>query len=112
MMMLRPIVYTFLMHARIYRQTKNAMQSGKKNTKKWFIFFDHEKGSREIESVMGYLSSSDMVHSQLRLAFDTKEEAVEYAKRHDISYTVYNFNEPSTKIQSYTNNFQYKSSDK
>ena len=46
------------MQASIYKPTKTAMQSGTYNSTHWILEFVHD-GSREIESVMGWVSSSD-----------------------------------------------------
>ena len=47
---------------------------------------DYEpEAAREIDPLMGWTSSRDM-KSQLRLSFETKEEAVAYAERNGIPY--------------------------
>ena len=40
--------------------------------------------AREVDPLMGWTSSTDM-NGQVRLNFDSKEEAVEYAERHGIA---------------------------
>jgi len=62
------------MVARIYKPAKTAMQSGKANTKAWVLDFEPEQPP-EVEPLMGWTSSGDM-RQQIRLRFDTKEEAV------------------------------------
>ena len=42
---------------------------------------------RQIEPLMGWTSSTDM-KSQIRLRFDSKEEAIAYAQRNGIAYRV------------------------
>ena len=42
---------------------------------------------RAIEPLMGWTSSGDM-RQQVRLRFETKEEAVAYCERHGIAYQV------------------------
>ena len=68
------------MRARIYKPTKNAMQSGKARTKLWVLEYEPET-ARKPNPLMGWTSSSDM-RQQLCLEFDTAEEAVAYAARH------------------------------
>ncbi len=65
------------MTARIYRPAKNATQSGMGKTKLWRLEFMPES-ARSIEPLMGWTSSSDM-NSQIKLNFETREEAVAYA---------------------------------
>ncbi len=93
------------MTARIYQPTKTAMQSGRGRTKTWVL--EHEPAaSREIDPLMGWTSASDM-GQQVRLSFATKEEAITYAERNGIAYTVI---EPSTRKltkKSYADNFKY-----
>ena len=67
------------MVARIYKPAKTAMQSGFGNTKGWVLDFEPE-APRRVEPLMGWTSSSDM-RQQLRLRFDSKEEAVAWARR-------------------------------
>ena len=74
------------MRARIYRPARTAMSSGTAKTKKWVL--DYEKDSaREIDPLMGWTSSSD-TQTQVRLTFDSKEAAVDYAKENGIDAVV------------------------
>ena len=63
-----------IMVARIYKPSRNAMQSGVAKTKHWVLDYEPEH-ARRVEPLMGYTSSADM-RSQIRLRFETKEEAV------------------------------------
>ena len=72
------------MAARIYKPARTAMQSGPARTKEWVLEYEPE-APREIEPLMGWTSSRDM-KSQIRLAFDTREEAIAYAERNGIAY--------------------------
>ena len=72
------------MTARIYQPAKTAMQSGKAKTNEWVIDFEPEQ-ARQVEPLMGWTSSADM-RQQLRLSFDTKEEAVAYCQRHGVVF--------------------------
>ena len=74
------------MRARIYQPARNAMQSGTAKTKGWVLDFVPSM-ARSIDPLMGWTSSSDM-DSQVRLRFDTKEEALAYAERHGIDVQV------------------------
>jgi hypothetical protein len=74
------------MTARIYKPAKTAMQSGRGKTKEWVLDYEPEE-PRVVESLMGWTTSGDM-KSQIRLQFETKEEAIAYAERHGIPYQV------------------------
>jgi ETC complex I subunit-like protein len=74
------------MVARIYRPARTAMSSGQAKTQRWVLEYEPER-AKSIEPLMGYTSSDDM-RSQIRLEFETKEEAVDYAKRNGIPYQV------------------------
>lgn len=93
------------MVARIYRPTKTAMQSGTARTKRWVLEFEPEE-PRQVEPLMGWTSSSDM-RSQLKIGFPSKDDAIAYAKRNGIAYTVM---EPKPRKQlkkSYSDNFKF-----
>lgn len=70
------------MPARIYQPSRNAMQSGTAKTHHWVLEFTADK-ARSVDPLMGWTSSSD-TQSQVKLRFDTKAEALEYAKEHGI----------------------------
>jgi hypothetical protein len=97
------------MPARIYKPAKNAMQSGTARTKDWVLDFEPEE-ARVIEPLMGWTSSGDM-KQELRLQFDTKEEAVGYCERHGIPYQVFEPNEPARRTMAYADNFAFKRSE-
>ena len=72
------------MVARIYKPSRNAMQSGVGKTRFWVFEYEPEH-ARMVEPLMGYTSSADM-RSQIRLKFETKEEAVAYAQKRGIPF--------------------------
>lgn len=93
------------MPARIYKPAKTAMQSGRGRTDRWLLEFEPEK-PKGIEPLMGYTSSGDM-RQQVRLAFDTAEEAVAYAVREGIPYQLAEPKERTPKKVSYSDNFKF-----
>ncbi len=93
------------MSARIYSPAKTAMQSGKAKTGHWILDFDPEQ-PRKIDPLMGYTTSGDM-KSQIRLSFETKEEAVAYAEKHGIEYRVLEPKDAKRRQISYAENFRY-----
>ncbi len=93
------------MVARIYKPAKTAMQSGRAKTKNWVLEFE-PASPREIEPLMGWTSSGDML-SQLRLFFETKEEAVDYAQRNHIAYRIFEPHARAFVKKSYADNFKF-----
>ena len=88
--------------AKIYKPSKTAMQSGVKKYDKWIVeFITDDPG---INPLMGWESSTD-TYSELNLEFESKELAVEYAKKNKIQYEII---EPKTRkvvTKSYADNF-------
>ena len=64
--------------AKIYKPTKTAMQSGKRNTKNWLLEFDTLDNG--VDPLMGWESSKDTM-SEIKLEFSTKDQAINYAKK-------------------------------
>jgi len=97
-------------NARIYKPAKTAMQSGTAKTKEWVLDFEPEQ-AREIEPLMGWTSSGDMAQ-QIRLRFDTAEEAVAYCERHGIAHQVFAPKRTAARAaMSYSDNFAFKRRD-
>lgn len=93
------------MLARIYRPARNAMQSGKANTKEWLLEFE-PASARAPDRLMGWTLSSDM-NGQVRLQFDTREEAVAYAQRHGIAFELMTPKEHRRIPKAYADNFAF-----
>jgi hypothetical protein len=94
--------------ARIFKPARNAMQSGTARTKTWTLDYEPSE-AREIEPLMGWTSSADM-RQQVRLQFDTKEEAIAYCERQGIAYQVFESSEPAPAARrpmTYSDNFAY-----
>lgn len=93
------------MVARIYKPAKTAMQSGFGRTKEWVL--EHEpQAARQIDPLMGWTSSTDMT-AQVQLSFDTKEEAIAYAERMGIAYTLAEPQPRKAVKKSYADNFKF-----
>lgn len=93
------------MPARIYKPSRNAMQSGKGKSQDWVLEFE-QATPRAADPLMGWTSSDDTA-TQVKLKFATREEAEAYAKRKGLAYTVQA--EPVKKLQkkSYSDNFKF-----
>ena len=91
------------MLARIYRPTANAMQSGKANSKEWVLEFEGE-APPTVDPLMGWISNAD-TSPQVRMFFDTREEAIEFAKRQNIPFQVTEPRDAKRVIKAYADNF-------
>tara|TARA_Y100000590_G_scaffold152861_1_gene175521 strand:- start:1205 stop:1486 length:282 start_codon:yes stop_codon:yes gene_type:complete len=93
------------MKAKIYKPTKTAMQSGKRNEKNWLLEFDTlNKGT---DPLMGWQTSYDTM-SEVKLEFSTKEQAINYAKNNNINYYIIEPKKRKLIKKSYADNFLKK----
>jgi hypothetical protein len=93
------------MVARIYQPAKTAMQSGKAKAQHWVLEFEPDQ-PREMEPLMGWTSSGDM-KQQITLRFETKDNAIAYAKRNGIPYRVHEPRPRTLTKKAYADNFKY-----
>ena len=93
------------MSARIYKPARTAMQSGTANTREWVLDYEPEE-PRTVEPLMGWTSSVDM-KQELRLRFETKEEAIAYCVREGIPYQAFETRSPARQRISYSDNFAF-----
>ena len=92
------------MKAKIYKPSKTAMQSGRSKFNKWVLKFNNNRDQKK-DSLMGWNGGSSTI-SQVELKFDTKEDAINYAKRNDIEYVVLESSERKVITKSYADNFK------
>ena len=88
--------------AKIYIPSKTAMQSGQKGIKNWILEFETKDTNNN--SFMGWETSEDTL-SEVRLNFSSKTKAIDYAKRNNINYKVFEPKRKKFVIKSYANNF-------
>lgn len=93
------------MPARIFKPAKTAMQSGEARTKDWVLEFEPE-GRPSLDPLMGWTSSPD-TKAQIRLEFASKDEAIAYAIRHGLAYTVIDPKPRALIKKSYAENFKF-----
>ena len=93
------------MLARIFVPAKTAMLSGRANTREWVLEFE-PASARRPDPLMGWTLSTDM-NGQVRLMFDTQEEAVAYAQRHGIAFEVLATRQHKRKPKAYADNFAF-----
>ena len=91
------------MLARIYKPTKNAMQSGQAGTKEWLL--EYEPTAHQIDPLMGWTSGDTL--NQVRLRFATKEEAIAFAEKHAIQFVVEEPQARAVKPKAYADNFAF-----
>ena len=74
------------MAARIYRPARTAMSSGTANTKSWVLEYVSDT-TRQVDPLMGWTSSGD-TQAQVRMSFDSKQAALDYAEAKGIEAVV------------------------
>ncbi len=93
------------MVARIYKPAKTAMQSGSAKMQDWVLDYEPEQ-PRAVEPLMGWTSSGDMTQ-QVKLRFETKEEAIAYCERNGVAYQVAEPKTSARRTISYSDNFAF-----
>lgn len=93
------------MRARIYQPARTAMQSGTAKAKGWVLEFA-PASTREVDPLMGWTSSDD-TQAQVKLRFDTKAAAEEYARAHgyDVEASDPKARKPILRPRGYGENF-------
>jgi len=91
--------------ARIYRPTKTATQSGRAQARKWILEYEPVTPRRP-EPLMGWASAADTLN-EVQLRFNTCDEAVAFADRLGLDYTVIAPHESAERPKSYADNFRY-----
>mgnify|MGYP006215562439 FL=1 len=78
------------------------MQSGRGKLKTWVLEFETKDPS--VNPLMGWETSTDTLEEVI-LKFTTREQAIEYANKNKISYTVIEPKKKEFVIKSYADNF-------
>ncbi|MFZ0098214.1 MAG: ETC complex I subunit [Gemmobacter sp.] len=93
------------MRARIYQPARNAMQSGTAKTKGWVLEFA-QSNAREVDPLMGWTSSTDTA-TQVKLRFETREDAEDYARAKGLEFEVLvpQSRKPNIRPMGYGENF-------
>ena len=91
------------MTIKIYKPSKSSMQSGQRNTKKWLA--EYISDSEQVkDTLMGWNSSLD-TKSQIKVFFNTKEQAIEWAQKKNYQYFVEDSKKRKIKPKNYASNF-------
>lgn len=91
------------MKARIYCPAKTAMQSGRSKQGLWHIDFMEEKQSFQ-DPIMGWAGTGQTL-SQLKLTFQSADEAASYLQQRGIPYIIEEKREARLQGKSYSDNF-------
>ncbi len=91
-------------NVRIYKPAKTTMQSGRGKTKSWVLEYEPATPRRP-EPLMGWVSAGDTLN-QVTLRFETKEDAIAFAERKGLSYTVEPEHQRRVVPRNYADNFK------
>jgi hypothetical protein len=94
------------MLAKIYRPAKNAMQSGKANTRRWVLEFDASAAPSQ-DALMGWTGSTGAA-GQVRMYFDTRDQAIAFARAHGVPHEASAPVEPKRILKAYGDNFAFR----
>ena len=91
------------MTIKIFKPSKTAMQSGRGKTKQWLAEYVSDVSTTK-DTLMGWTSSSD-TKSQIKLFFETKKQAIAWAKKNNYQFFVEKPHERKIQPKSYASNF-------
>ena len=78
------------------------MQSGKRDSQKWILEFETQDTG--VNALMGWETSTDTM-SEVKLKFDSKELAINFAKKNNIEYYIIEPQIRKIVKKSYADNF-------
>jgi hypothetical protein len=90
--------------ARIIEEQRRTTQSGKARDGRWTLEFEREQALRP-DPLTGWAGSGD-TRTQVRLSFDSKDEAVAYATRKGFDIHIVPAAPVALKLQAYADNFR------
>jgi ETC complex I subunit-like protein len=90
----------------IYQQGPSTMQAGRAKSSEWVLEFEPQK-TRYIEPLMKWVGAQDTT-SQIHLRFKDKNEAVTFAIKNKIQYTLLPTHQFRQPIKSYSQNFAFQ----
>ena len=79
------------------------MQAGRAKSHEWVLEF-RSGDQRFADPLMGWTSINDTT-GQVRLHFETRDQAIDFAQREKITFTVDEPREPKRLVKSYSENF-------
>lgn len=94
-----------MLRARLYKPSKTSMQSGKAKTKFWLLEFLSAPNFFKDE-LTGWTGSTNTL-LQVKLKFQTKHEAIQYAQHHKIELFIEEPKLMHLHPKAYSNNFRF-----
>ena len=91
---------------KIYKKSKSAMQSGIKNTKKWYLE-SMDINERSLNLSFDW-SSSKNIEDQIKISFNDLQSAIDFAEKNNLVYEVLVPNQSNQILKSYSDNFKPK----
>jgi hypothetical protein len=91
--------------ARIFQPPKSAMQSGMAGTASWVLDYMSET-AKHPDPLMGWSGGAD-TQTQVRLRFDTQEEAIAFAVANDLDYELELPQQRRIRPKAYADNFKF-----
>eukprot|EP01006_Ploeotia_vitrea_P034169 TRINITY_DN65718_c11_g3_i2.p2 TRINITY_DN65718_c11_g3~~TRINITY_DN65718_c11_g3_i2.p2 ORF type:complete len:161 (+),score=41.07 TRINITY_DN65718_c11_g3_i2:24-485(+) len=86
----------------VAKRSRNAMQQGS-GGREWLVeFVPHEKW---LNPLMGWTSSNDTA-TQVKMSFDTKEEAIAFCERQGYEFKVVEAKPKRSRVKSYADNYR------
>ncbi len=90
--------------ARIIEEQRKTTQSGKAKVGRWTLEYERKEALRP-DPLTGWAGSGD-TETQLRLTFDSKDEALAYAKSKGLEVHLIPAPPVQLKLQAYADNFR------
>ena len=82
------------------------MQSGIKNTKKWYLE-SMDINERSLNLTFDW-SSSKNIEDQVKISFNDLQSAIDFAEKNNLDYEVFVPNQSNQILKSYSDNFKPK----
>ena len=92
------------MNYKIYKKKKSPTQSGVKKEKYWLLE-DLTYDAYNEDPLTGWKSTKN---SKIKLKFNSKQEAIDYAKKHNLNFELIEEEKRKFKVKSYSDNFKFK----
>ncbi len=90
---------------RIYQPARTAMQSGRANVRNWVLEYQ-PAAAKTMDPLMGWAGSVDTL-DQVRMKFQTMEEAVAFAERNGLSFETQEPKQRRIRPRNYSDNFSF-----
>lgn len=94
------------MKVRVYKASRNTMQSGRANSKLWRIEPELET-ARVPDPIMGWATSGDTLN-QIRMRFSTYDEALRFAEKQGWEVQVQEPHERRVTPRNFADNFKVR----